>query len=303
MPFTFLAHQAPVLPLKLWRPRWFSGAGLVIGSMAPDFEKFIHGANAGRDWHSLSAQFTRCLPLSLVIYWLLTRVAAPPLARFMPDLGALHLRDYAAALAGGRRPGWLLVAASILVGSVSHVVLDGFTHGDPRVVALFPFLAARYVTLGGRPVWLFALLQVGASVLAGAFTLGLMYLFGRRRRALRWSGLGPDRVSTRAERSPAAAAYWATVAVVTVSLTAALTYYEARGARWGYGLAPPYALAIQLPLTGFAALCVAGLAVRRRAGAAANVADGPRVARQARQARSAGDRRDSGRPPSRPHSR
>ena len=36
MPATFPSHAAAVLPLKLWRPRWFDGVALVVGSMAPD---------------------------------------------------------------------------------------------------------------------------------------------------------------------------------------------------------------------------------------------------------------------------
>jgi hypothetical protein len=285
VPFTFLAHQAPVLPLKLWRPRWFSGAGRVIGSMAPDFEKFIGGANAGRDAHSLAAQFTYCLPLSLVIYWLLTRVAAPPLARFLPELGALRLRDYPTVLAADRRREWLCVAVSILIGSTSHVAFDGFTHGDPRVLALFPFLGQRAVTLFGRTVWLFTVLQVGASVVAGAFTLALLYAVGRRRRALAWAGLDAGRVAPRAERSPAAAAYWITVAVVTAALTAALALFEVARADGLPAGRLAYAVALQLPLTGFAALCVAGLASRRRGAPAAAPAPDLR-ARAASQPRS-----------------
>jgi len=30
------SHQAPVIPLKRWRPHWFSGLALVLGTLAPD---------------------------------------------------------------------------------------------------------------------------------------------------------------------------------------------------------------------------------------------------------------------------
>ena len=36
MPWIVPSHQAPVLPLKAWRPAWFSGLGLVLGSVTPD---------------------------------------------------------------------------------------------------------------------------------------------------------------------------------------------------------------------------------------------------------------------------
>jgi hypothetical protein len=37
MPLTFPSHAAAVVPLKLWRRRWFDGVALVIGSAAPNF--------------------------------------------------------------------------------------------------------------------------------------------------------------------------------------------------------------------------------------------------------------------------
>jgi hypothetical protein len=31
VPMTFPTHPVAVLPLKLWRPRWFDGVALVLG--------------------------------------------------------------------------------------------------------------------------------------------------------------------------------------------------------------------------------------------------------------------------------
>ncbi|MFF5265545.1 DUF4184 family protein [Actinomadura viridis] len=36
VPLTFPSHAAAVMPLKFWRPRWFDGVALVVGSTAPD---------------------------------------------------------------------------------------------------------------------------------------------------------------------------------------------------------------------------------------------------------------------------
>ena len=36
MPLTLPTHPLAVAPLKLWRPRWFDGVGLVLGTVAPD---------------------------------------------------------------------------------------------------------------------------------------------------------------------------------------------------------------------------------------------------------------------------
>jgi len=137
VPFTFLAHQAPVLPLKLARPSWFSGTALVIGSMAPDFEYFLRGDPTSTLSHTLLGQVVFCLPLSLALVLVVERLLAPTVPQHLPDLGVLHVRDYG-ALAHKRRGlgGWLVVATSALIGSFSHIAWDGFTHGHGWAVAL-----------------------------------------------------------------------------------------------------------------------------------------------------------------------
>jgi hypothetical protein len=261
VPFTFLAHQAPVIPLKMLLPRWFSGAGLAIGSMAPDFEKFIGGSAAGRYGHSLVGQLTFCLPLSLLVYWLATRVVAEPLARYLPDLGPLRLRDYPVALSAGRRPPWATLVVSILLGSASHVAFDGFTHADPRVVALFPFLAARSVVVAGRAVWLLPLLQLFATVLGAAGALVLMLLIARGRRALAWAGLPPTAVRHRAD-ARGAIRYWGWAAAATLLSSGASAVVETLVAPWSGARTVAFWVMIRLPLSGFIGLCVAGAVTR-----------------------------------------
>src|SRR6185295_14226025 len=114
MPFTFLAHQAPVLPLKLLRPAHVSGTALVIGSMAPDFEYFIRGQPFSTISHTLVGQVVFCLPLTFLVGWLVRDLLGPLLGRFRPTTPILSVRYLACALAG----------------SLSHVAWDGFTHGD-----------------------------------------------------------------------------------------------------------------------------------------------------------------------------
>jgi hypothetical protein len=269
VPFTFLAHQAPVLPLKLWRPRWFSGAGLALGSMAPDFEKFIRGDVDSRFAHTLLGQVVYCLPVSLLVYLLLTRVVAAPLVRFAPDLGVLRLRDYARRLAAPRRERWATFAASTLVGSFTHVLWDGVTHGDPRVVAIAPFLANRVVVVAGAEVNSASLHQLAASVGGAAVTLALMARLGRDRRVLAWANDAPA-PSARTAAPPAAPApsatlttrYWLTVAALTATISA-LLYLAAGPPAHPTAYLTLVSVGLRLPLAGLAALCAAGaIAVR-----------------------------------------
>jgi hypothetical protein len=218
------------------------------------------------------------------VYWLATRVVAAPLSRYLPDVGPLRLRDYPVALAAARRPPWPKLVGSILLGSASHVALDGFTHADPRVVALLPMLAARTLVIAGRPVWLLSLLQVLATVVGAAVALALMVLIARRRRVLAWAGLPLTAVRSRTEGAPGARRYWTWVVAVTLLLSGAFAAAEVLAAPWSRARTIAFWVMIRLPVAGFVGLCVAG-AVSRSAGGAGADGVGPRTGRSGSQGR------------------
>jgi hypothetical protein len=115
LPFPLLAHQAPVLPLKLWRPAWFSAVALCAGSMAPDVDFAIRPERAHLG-HSLVGQFVFCLPITLAATFATARYIAPVFRR-----EALH------PLASARA--FVIVVTSALIGSFSHLAFDAVTHG------------------------------------------------------------------------------------------------------------------------------------------------------------------------------
>jgi len=193
MPLTFLSHQAPILPLKIAAPRWFDGTALVIGSMAPDLVFALHGTDWYVDAHTITAQFWFCLPLTLVLTWVVKRVIAGPLAAHLPNLGAFHLKDYG-RLSAWRPPrdvvGWLVLIASALLGSFSHLALDSFTHGFGWVVqnvaALQAIAFVLPATLSGRPVYVHDLLQVVGTVIGAAVTIRCLHVIGQRHLIRAW---------------------------------------------------------------------------------------------------------------------
>jgi hypothetical protein len=188
VPFTLLSHQAPVLPLKLLRPRWFCATALAIGSMAPDLEYVFVASPSRQIGHTLVGQLTFCLPLTLILVWLVRLVVARPVALHLPDLGPFHLRDY--RLLGRARPTFLdaaRVTSSALIGSLSHLLLDGLSHGDGFIVERVRLLRA-VVHLFGRPVPIYRLLQHGGSLVLALFTLWFLAYMGRRRLIRRWAG-------------------------------------------------------------------------------------------------------------------
>jgi hypothetical protein len=75
VPLTFPSHAAAIAPLKLWRPLWFDGVALVVGSAAPDFAYALQPyvtIRAHRWW----ALIWFCVPATMVITRVVRAVAA-----------------------------------------------------------------------------------------------------------------------------------------------------------------------------------------------------------------------------------
>jgi len=189
VPATLLSHQALVLPLKLRWPARFSGVALCIGSMAPDFE-FI--GRMRDDWefsHTLSAQLWFTVPVTLVLLWVLTGVLLPVLLPYVRDHRWLRLHDLAALEPPRGWRLWWRAAYSAWIGGVSHVVLDGITHGNHSgwLVPHLPFLRTPVPHLGGAAP-LHDALQLWFTILFALLTLLMWRYIVRHGLLWRWRG-------------------------------------------------------------------------------------------------------------------
>lgn len=194
VPLTFPTHPAAVLPLKLWRPRWFDEIALVIGSMAPDLAYALDGSGLPV-WplsHQVLGLVVWCLPVTLAATWLIRRVA-PVVAAHLPVWGPLALADYGAL--GRFRPGWRVVASSALLGAASHLALD-------RLEAIAP--VSEYVM----------------HVLGAAGLLTLVVAIGRGRLVRQWHG-DPPPVRRRLWL------FWTVAVAVTLVAAAAVPFLPA----------------------------------------------------------------------------
>lgn len=186
VPVTFLAHQAPVLPMKR---RWpgLDGVALVAGSMVPDLAvttlrttpRYLFGWPMWWEGHTVGDQLRWCLPVGLLLTVLLRRLVLPTLAPYLPDCGTFHLQDLRHV--GRARYRWWVIAGSVLIGSISHIVIDGFTHPNGWAVGVIPGL--------GRGVA--SVLQVVASVALSAFAVWQLWLIGRDRSICAWNDVEP----------------------------------------------------------------------------------------------------------------
>ena len=124
VPLTFPAHQVAVLPLKLWKPRWFDGIALVVGSGSPDLFNALAAIDTF-DSHEANG-IVVAVAFTIIYSVLLRRFAVDGLFASLPDFGPLRARSYR-VLANGR-PRLLVTSLSAFIGVASHVFVDSFTH-------------------------------------------------------------------------------------------------------------------------------------------------------------------------------
>ncbi|MDI9834174.1 DUF4184 family protein [Streptomyces sp. KAU_LT] len=223
MPFT-LSHAAAVLPAVRTGGTGRAGlvpAVLVTGSFAPDMTYYaasvLSGAmEFGDVTHSLPGVFTVDVVIAwaLVGLWLLLR---EPLVALLP--ARLQARPAALLRCGAPRarvtPG--LVArwyVSAVLGGVTHVVWDAFTHPGRWGMRVFPVLGEE---VAGSPLYWY--LQYGGSAVAAVVIAVFVTVALRRAAGVPVAGVpvlsGRDR--------------WA--AVVVLGGCAAVAAFE-RASRW-----------------------------------------------------------------------
>lgn len=184
MPFT-PSHAIVALPL-LRTP--LVPAALAIGAMTPDLPLFTRGLGLGYLFtHSVvNVGFTALIALVLLLLWRvvlrpgLVALAPDALARRLPETwsqsGRAIARD-ALRGPGGRGGPWLL-AASLVIGVLSHIGWDLFTHERRWGVEALPALQQMWGPMPG-----YRWLQHGSSVVGLVVIAGFMLRWVRQRPA------------------------------------------------------------------------------------------------------------------------
>lgn len=148
MPFTF-AHPAIVFPLTYLPKKWFSLTGLIIGSMTPDFEYFLRMRIQSNYSHSLSGLFWFDLPLGLVIAFLFHTIVRNQLFNNLPDFLKFRFSTYKRFDWNQYfKTNWYVVMISILIGALSHIFWDSFTHDSGYFVQKFSILTETIYIFG-----------------------------------------------------------------------------------------------------------------------------------------------------------
>lgn len=176
MPFT-PAHTAIVLPFL--KSKRVSATGLVIGSMTPDFEYFLKMDVDGRVSHSLAGLFYFDLPVAVMLALIFHRIVKGNLIDNLPTflqkrlLPVRHF-DFVSYL----KRHYVPFGLSVLMGALSHIGWDAFTHNSGYFVSKLAFLYQNnYVRFDGvnYPLW-YALQHVSTGIGLTAVFIYIMRL-------------------------------------------------------------------------------------------------------------------------------
>jgi hypothetical protein len=158
LPFT-LAHPAIVLPL---RRTGLVFSALIIGSLTPDFPYYLYVSKEISWGHTPKGILLFCLPVGLAALWLFHSLVKRPLVALAPEFVRIRVGEPDLAFRFGPISQFVLIVVSLLTGSISHVLWDGFTHDHGFFVKHWAVLSMPVETYRVMPLW--RALQQGCSV-------------------------------------------------------------------------------------------------------------------------------------------
>lgn len=170
MPFTF-SHAAATLVFKPWlKKQQLSYTGLILGTMAPDFEYFLRMKMKGELGHQLIGIFVFNLPVAVVFALLFHTVIKEQLIEYLPKRVKTRFIVY-------QHENWwvylkkhlYIVLSSIVIGIMTHILWDAFTHQTGFFVKNFSILN-QSINIDGFHIYIYKLLQHSSSFL-GLFAL------------------------------------------------------------------------------------------------------------------------------------
>jgi len=154
VPFT-LSHAAAALPFAR---TGLPTAALVIGTMSPDLPYFLPLFLPREFSHSVAGVFTIDLLVGVLAWLLWVFVLRAPLLDYAPR----WLRERMPELVFGHP---LLVPLAIVLGALTHIGLDVFTH-EGSLDDVIPFTAMQFGPFSGANLVHGVFSIVGAAILA-----------------------------------------------------------------------------------------------------------------------------------------
>lgn len=146
-----------------------------MGSVVPDFEYFLRMKVLSSFSHTIAGIFLFDLPIGVIIAFVFYNIAAPSLIDNIPAflssrLSFLKNSEWNNYFKNNK----LKVCLSIIIGAISHVAWDNFTHEHGHFASAIPLLSQEVNILGMHMAFYHVLQHL--SMLAGAFIIGVYIL-------------------------------------------------------------------------------------------------------------------------------
>lgn len=202
MPLTF-AHPAAVLPFSR-KSMYINFLALVLGSMSPDFEYFLHGKPHSVYGHTFSGFILFNLPLVIIVYFLYKACIHRALITHLPSIFQDHSTPKVSANILVKS---IVFLYSALLGMLTHVVWDSFTHIGGYVVLKLPFLTYT-VSMLNLNIPIYKFLQHGSTMVGIILIIGYMYIRTKRNGGIRDERIKPIQKCM----------YWGQITVLTFLL-------------------------------------------------------------------------------------
>ncbi|UHA72775.1 DUF4184 family protein [Paenibacillus sp. 481] len=220
MPFTF-AHPLYAVPFHRMGMFTLSLSGLILGSMAPDFEYFIALEPHQVIGHTFKGLLLEAIPLSILFAWLFHYVIKHALVLHLPSWFDLDRRAYQLIRSWRLRSykDWLIFIGSVVIGFATHVFLDAWTHRSGWFVTAFPGMQQPIVA--GIP--LYKMMQHGLSLLGLTIEGVLLWklLAGRRYSSADTVKSAPTPISFVRVSTASKVRYWGVVIFVVLLIVIA----------------------------------------------------------------------------------
>jgi hypothetical protein len=163
MPLT-ISHPAASVPLARLGLVF---SALVIGSMTPDFPHFIPLLSNSKFSHSMVGLLAYCVPLGLISLGVFHFLIKYPALALLPFQHQQRLSGVAHNFSFGPLHRFLLIILSILLGALTHILWDSFTHPTGWMVKQFIVLKAPVISTGSQSVPTYQFLQHGSTLFGG----------------------------------------------------------------------------------------------------------------------------------------
>jgi membrane-bound metal-dependent hydrolase YbcI (DUF457 family) len=148
MPFT-VSHAAAVLPLHRLGKHKLPLTALMVGSMAPDFGYFFSYEVSRALTHSFLGLFIFSLPVGLFVWLFYVAILEKATITLLSDRWHTRFAHTDAIT-------WPLIgraAIAILLGAVTHLLWDSFTHRGTFVTDAFPVLLRATPGIHWLPIY------------------------------------------------------------------------------------------------------------------------------------------------------